>query len=259
MEAIHITVAKVGPDFRDKCGVASNLGTGLQLSSRVSSIHTFRTPDALLIFQLALIVGPFTIGFLNSPLLYLSRHLAQRPVHRLRWPHKRDMHRKLLSAFFFLFATAFVLGVLGPWVKWMLKGKSPWLWTLTYVLEGRTVLSRPLLLLYWLLLVSGSVTGWQQVVGRSKKFKQPRTSIQTVPTSGVATGIQLQEVREGLHSASGSDKKADTHVTALRKATHLSLNARRKFFHGLAVLIFIPGIFIEVRVHVEKAAVSSRP
>lgn len=27
----------------------------------------------------------------------------------------------------------------------------------------------------------------------------------------------------------------------------LSLNGRRKFFHGLAVLMFVPGIYIDVR------------
>lgn len=45
---------------------------------------TFRTPTALLVFQTVLIPGAFLSGFLLSPLLVISRHIAQKPSHRLR-------------------------------------------------------------------------------------------------------------------------------------------------------------------------------
>ncbi|KDN39447.1 hypothetical protein K437DRAFT_239479 [Tilletiaria anomala UBC 951] len=234
LESMHITVSK--------------------LSSRVKVVHTFRTPNALLIFHLALIVGTFSIGFLNSPLLYLSRYLAQRPTHRLRWPQQRDLHRRLLSGFFFFFAAAFIFAVLGLWVQWLLGGHNPWLWTFKFVLEGQVFWTRPLLISYWVVLVSASVAGWQRIVSKSRRFKQPKATMQVVPTSNAANGLQMHEGRlDGGHTNSTNSvptipsgtAKHDASSTAIRKAAHLSLNARRKFFHGLAVLLFLPGILFE--------------
>lgn len=110
--------------------------------TRTMAPHTFRAPNALLVYQLALIVGGFAIGFLTSPLLYLSRSLAQRPIHRLRWPEKRRGHRKILSASFYALAAIFVAGVLGPWTQWLLH-TNPWIWAIRFILGLETITSAP--------------------------------------------------------------------------------------------------------------------
>ena len=46
--------------------------------------ETFRAPTPLIAFQHVLIPGVFLIGFLLSPLLVVSRHLASKPSYRLR-------------------------------------------------------------------------------------------------------------------------------------------------------------------------------
>ena len=229
-----------------------------QFASRTKALHTFRTPDSFLVFQLALLVGAFSIGFLNSPLLYLSRYLAQRPTHRLRWPQKRDLHRRLLSGFFFLFAAAFIFGVLGLWVRWLLGGHNPWMWTFRFVVQGKRWWTRPLLVVYWVALVSSSVATWQTIVVRAKRHHQKKLSLWVMPAPNAASGFRVKEVSEANSAPSASNppangvslnssNKSDASVPGpLRKATHLSLNARRKFFHALAVLMFIPGIMFEV-------------
>lgn len=45
---------------------------------------TFRSPTPIVVFQTVLIPGAFMSGFLLSPLLVISRHIAQKPSHRLK-------------------------------------------------------------------------------------------------------------------------------------------------------------------------------
>ena len=300
-------------------------------------VKTFRRPTPLLIFQLALIVGTFMVGFLLSPLLYLSRNLAQKPTHRLRWPDKRDLHRRLLAAFFYLFAAIYVVGVLGMWVRWLLVRRDPWLWVLSFMLKGSKPWSRPVLVTYWVLLISVSISGWQTVVANAKRFRGlgnsyhrtmlgsklpvgaaaanssaaqlklqqqhqqqinsalPSDAVVAVsPSSHAPGGVKV--VAEGV-DASAAGEKVDSNIqraggaangnavsgssggaaegssnvkrgvgvnlklstlsgsasllakehntAAIRKASYLSLNARRKFFHALAVLLFLPGIALD--------------
>lgn len=267
--------------------LVASIGTLLSIETvKITSAHlspatteyvkTFRAPTPLLVFQLALVVGTFSIGFLLSPLLYLSRHLAQKPVHRLRWPHKRDLHRRLLAFFFYLFATLFVVGVLGLWTWWLLGKRNPWVWTLRFVIGGSSWWSRPLLITYWLSMIAVSIAGWQAVVLSGKRFRLRQghpvsqgsingASINHSMTASSSTSNSQNLARnqkgQGLISAKstgdtfdGSTKtKANTTTdinklqsssTPLfpKKAAYLSLNARRKFFHALAVLLFAPGI-----------------
>ena len=73
-------------------------------------IKTYRLPTPLLIYQLALIPGSLLTGFLLSPLLTLSRHIAQRPVRRLRFPQEKQLHRRALAVGFYLGAALTVGG-----------------------------------------------------------------------------------------------------------------------------------------------------
>lgn len=311
MEALHLCLAKLLP-------------------VTTPYVKTFRRPTPLLIFQLALIVGTFMIGFLLSPLLYLSRNLAQKPTHRLRWPDKRDLHRRLLAGFFYLFTVIYVVGVLGMWVRWLLVRRDPWLWTLSFMLKGTKPWTRPVLVCYWLVLISVSISCWQAVVARAKRFRSMGNSYQrtmlgskmpvaTAAANHSAAQLKLQQQQQqeiksaapsdvvvavspsshapggveitaenidtnapsgrpgaGLTSANianvgngsnvgaceakrgaGGNLKLSTlsgsasllakehNTAAIKKASYLSLNARRKFFHALAVLLFVPGIALD--------------
>lgn len=311
METLHLFVAKLLP-------------------VTTPYVKAFRRPTPLLIFQLALIVGTFMVGFLLSPLLYLSRNLAQKPTHRLRWPDKRDLHRRLLAGFFYLFATIYVVGVLGMWVRWLLVRRDPWLWTLSFMLKGARPWSRPVLVTYWVLLISISISCWQAVVSNAKRFRSLTNSyhrpmlsskapVGTAAANNSAAQLKLQQQQqqqinqasppnvvlsvspsshapggvevttEGVIPPAGGDQNAaapngtavngsnggagdnasnakrgvgvnlklstlsgsasllakEHNTAAIKKASHLSLNARRKFFHALAVLLFLPGIALD--------------
>lgn len=320
METLHLFVAKLLP-------------------VTTPYVKTFRRPTPLLIFQLALIVGIFMVGFLLSPLLYLSRNLAQKPTHRLRWPDKRDLHRQLLAAFFYLFAAIYVVGVLGMWVRWLLVRRDPWLWTLSFMLKGDRPWLRPALVTYWVLLISISISCWQAVVSNAKRFRSlansyhrpmlgPKPPNSTSAASKSAAELKQQQqqtqqqlnqampsnvvlsvspnshapggvevVREGVDGSASAEKVSGSGVqngsaangsagtsvgggegesgnsnakrgvgvnlklstlsgsasllakehntAAIKKASHLSLNARRKFFHALAVLLFLPAIALD--------------
>lgn len=184
------------------------------------------------------------MGFLLSPLLYLSRHLAQRPLHRLRWPHKRDLHRRLLAGFFYVFAALFVGGALGLWVRWLLGQRDPWLWTIRFIVLGKHWWTRPGLIAYWLTCITGSIAGWQAVVSRAKRFR--------TASSAIGKPFATQQ-HSGVAQSSANSTLAIPHSTARdvplmksKKTTHLSLNARRKFFHALAVIMYVPAIAIDV-------------
>lgn len=225
-------------------------------------IKTYRLPTPLLIFQIALIGGSLLTGFLLSPLLFLSRHIAQRPVRRLRFPQEKPKHRRALAAGFYFGTVVIVAGLIGSWTWWNLGRRDPWLWVILWILEGRKKWTRPLLLAYWALLGSISVAGWNRQLSRSRKYR-PRTGsahpgesmAQVVPvaasqsqkaTEGVplasptgALGLTFPQLPNGTQVATDLLDAADKHVPTL------GVNARRKFFHGLAVAMFLPGVAVD--------------
>ncbi|KAG6909936.1 hypothetical protein DXG01_014205 [Tephrocybe rancida] len=238
-------------------------------------IKTYRLPTPLLIFQIALIAGSFLTGILLSPLLVLSRHIAQRPVRRLRKPQDKQRQRRFLALGFYIGTVLVVAGVIGMWTRWCLGKRDPWLWVIFWLLEGKRKWTRPALLAYWAALGSLSVAGWNRQLARSRRY-WPRNSgtgealmastapessatmtpqgseqngsgvapVPGSPTMGVA-GMTfptlpalptLPNLPNGTQVASDLLDAADKHVPTL------GLNARRKFFHALAVVMFIPGI-----------------
>ncbi|KAK0547060.1 dolichol kinase [Tilletia horrida] len=247
LEAIHLTAAKLWP-------------------ATTPFLKTYRHPTPLVIFQLALTAGAFLVGFLLSPILYLSRHLAQKPTHRLRWPEKRNFHRRLLSVSFYILAAIYILGVLGLWVRWLLVKRDPWVWTLRFLLKGAYPFSRFALVAYWTSLIGASVFSWQ-VINSTVRRTKPQTisSSPTLSSNGfekrsngtsslhavkeaaaAAIGAGLQHSSTSNGNSNGNhlshQKDSPSNSAAIRKAVYMSLNARRKFFHFLAVLLFVPGI-----------------
>ncbi|KAI0671525.1 hypothetical protein C8Q78DRAFT_972954 [Trametes maxima] len=275
-------------------------------------IKTFRLPTPLLIFQIALIAGSLLTGFLLSPLLYLSRHIAQRPVRRLRYPQEKQKHRRLLALGFYVGAFLIVGGLIGLWTRWCLNKRNPWVFIVLWVLEGNNKWTRPALLIHWAALISMSVAGWTRQLSRSMRFRQwngrgsvhisvvsetagvppysPRygasfgqpgygsTAVQpqqqqpaqqngtaaggspsltpadlsdagTPPTTlGEGTGplgLRLPNLPDLPNGANLSNVATDLLDAADKHVPTLSVNARRKFFHALAVVMFVPGIAVD--------------
>ncbi|KAK0235807.1 hypothetical protein EDD85DRAFT_928699 [Armillaria nabsnona] len=220
-------------------------------------IKTYRLPTPLLIFQMALVAGSLFSGFLLSPILVLSRHIAQRPVRRLRKPKDKLRQRRLLALGFYAGLFLIVVGLIGLWTRWCLGNRDPWLWVIFWLLEGRNKWSRPGLLVYWALLGSLSVAGWTRQLARSKKFRVWNTNGENLIVPGaVLTTSQPSTEPASTNSngnslpsppilASGGSLATDLLDAADKHVPTLKLNARRKFFHALAVVMFTPGIALD--------------
>ncbi|KAI0291918.1 hypothetical protein B0F90DRAFT_1812063 [Multifurca ochricompacta] len=213
--------------------------------------------------------GSLLTGFLLSPLLTLSRHIAQRPVRRLRFPHEKQARRRSLAVGFYLGAALIVGGLIGMWTRWLLRGRDPWLWVIFWQLEGPSPWTRPALLVYWAVLGSISVWGWNRQLARSRRFR-PRLpmgsepmmdwSEPATPASGALALAPSSLTSSAVSSASSAVSAmfptvAMPHIptdlglgasewldAADRRVPTLGLNARRKFFHALAVVMFVPGV-----------------
>lgn len=252
-------------------------------------IRTYRSPTPLLVFQIALIPGAFLTGFLLSPLLVLSRNLAQKPLHRLRHPEQKVMFRRALAVGFYGLSGLIIGGLIGSWTGWCLAleqsstilhfMRDPWLWVVRCVLEGRRPWSRPALLIYWAALASISVAGWSRQLARARKTGKKVVGVQAVtglssPVTAVSTSSSYQNVlsavgsgpRPQVRPVSREEPSAVSPTTtnfsppptavpssmtelldaADKRVPILTLNGRRKFFHALAVVMFVPGIASDV-------------
>ncbi|KAG9315261.1 Fph type histidine kinase [Chiua virens] len=230
-----------------------NLTRALLWPKRTPFIKTYRLPTPLLIFQIALIAGSLLTGFLLSPLLALSRHIAQRPVRRLRFPDEKPRHRRALAAAFYIGSVVIVTGLIGSWTWLSLGKRDPWLWAIFWV--------------YWALLGSISVAGWNRQLSRSRRYKtrnatsnlgdngtlstppiQTQKSTEPVPPAGSATaglGLAFANLPNLPNLPNGTQVATDLLDAADKHVPTLSHNARRKFFHGLAVVMFLPGVAID--------------
>lgn len=230
---------------------------------RTPYIKTYRAPTPLLFFQLALIPGSFLTGFLLSPVLILSRKFAQRPAYRLRHPAEKDIYRKALAASFYVGSLLICGGIIGSWMQWCLDGRNPWLWVLTWLMEGHTWWTRPALITYWGLLAAISVAGWTRQLIRSRKHRSwvaTKTNDGTRRISVMSSAVQTathvcsvvarpsSTVGTILSDGQGSMGKVASQVMdgVDQRLPKLSVNARRKYFHALAVVLFVPGMIIDV-------------
>ncbi|KIY64571.1 hypothetical protein CYLTODRAFT_90406 [Cylindrobasidium torrendii FP15055 ss-10] len=223
-------------------------------------IKTYRQPTPLLIFQLALVAGALLSGFILSPILVLSRHIAQSPVRRLKLkPEDKLRQRRLLALAFYGAVFVLVFGPIGMWTRWCLGNRDPWVWIVYWLLDGRRKWSRPMLLLYWAILGSLSVAGWTRQLARNKRFRAwSSNNGDSLVVPGVNTGVNagtqpLQQPDPVTGSgapplpsppimASGGSLATELLDAADKRVPTLKLNARRKSFHALTVIMFIPGI-----------------
>ncbi|CAJ0635240.1 6401_t:CDS:10 [Entrophospora sp. SA101] len=134
-------------------------------------------PSEMTIFQLALILGMFLIGFTLSSLLLHSRYLAQIPKWKKKCVENIENKKKWVA----------ILIYCGTLIMVFLIGK----WTIYFTLESN---HRIFLCIYWI----------------------------TAITISLILFLQLSSYRKTV-----------------------SLNTKRKYFHGLAMIMFIPGCLYE--------------
>ncbi|WWC89718.1 uncharacterized protein L201_004643 [Kwoniella dendrophila CBS 6074] len=236
-------------------------------------IKTYRLPTPLLTFQLALIPGSLLAGFLLSPLLYLSRHLAQKPARRLKFPHEKPVHRRLLALGFYGGSAIVCGGLVGLWTQWLLNGRNPWVYIVYWFFEGKHFWTRPILISYWGILAAISVAGWNRQLNRARKHRrytvpgtntnrlEPNTNYNNNNSNGInqssnnnyqngVNGLNSSDLPSGNNMTIGSGDTLSGVASSMMDAADqrmptLSVNARRKFFHALAVVMFIPGIAVD--------------
>ena len=226
--------------------------------------------------------GTILVGVLLAPLLYLSRHIAQRPLRKLRFPEEKQLHRRSLAIAFYLGSALIIGGLLGMWMRWCLNGRDPWVWVFFYILDGKTRWTRPLLLAYWGILVLTSIAAWSRQLSRSRKYRHKATfpPASAPNTEGVSYSPQLLSSQPVATPTANGTSHSDTEVLSIngnppygspnlaplfpngnvsmstvatdlldaadKKLPTLGLNARRKSFHAVVVMMFIPGIAIDV-------------
>lgn len=187
-------------------------------------------------------------GILLSPFLVLSRSIAQKPVRRLRFPRQKEAQRRLLALGFYVGVVLVVLLLIGAWARWCLGGRDPWLWVLFWLLEGPTKWSRIVLLAYWTALVLTSVTAWQAQFTMYGRLRLPSSSAAAPPSQSPAPGTS--SLAGGGNAP--SEKRNEFYSTETISSNarygyaHFGLNERRKSFHALALLMFAPGIVVDV-------------
>jgi dolichol kinase len=157
--------------------------------------------------------------------------------------------------------------LIGVWTRWCLGNRDPWLWVIFWLLEGKAKWVRPALLVYWASVCSISVAGWNRQLARSRKYRSRNSGISSgdnvpeststlqpstfpsnsanisSPASPGALSLTFSSLPNGANVSNVATDlldAADKHVPTLR------LNARRKFFHALAVIMFLPGVAFDV-------------
>jgi dolichol kinase len=145
----------------------------------------------------------------------------------------------------------------GTWTKWCLDWRDPWVWAAMFVVEGRRWWTRPALLAYWGLLAVISVAGWSRQLVRARRHRRydppvppsrAERNAQMTGTSGAAQSQAGQGDNAASHPGPGGNTSqfAQMMDAADQRLPTFSVNARRKFFHALAVVMFVPGIAVDV-------------
>jgi hypothetical protein len=166
-------------------------------------------------------------------------------------------------------------GLVGTWTKWCLDWRDPFAWVVLWLLEGRRAWTRPALISYWGALAAISVAGWSRQLSRARRHRRyvvpgVRESGSSAHSHGNAHGHghghghgqghghahghghNAPSQAGATHSHDGGDVSGLSGVAsqmmdaADQRMPTLSVNARRKFFHALAVVMFVPGIAVDV-------------
>lgn len=149
------------------------------------------------------------------------------------------------------------------WTRWCLGQRDPWVWAVLWLLEGRKIWSRPAFLVYWSLLGSISVAGWNRQLARARRYRHltnnngagvvvpgvsPIDMTTDPPNSPVAGSTPLVNTVNVTNVNVDRLASAATEFfdAADKRVPTLGRNARRKYFHALAVVMLVPGIAFDV-------------
>lgn len=140
----------------------------------------------------------------------------------------------------------------GGWAGWTLGGGvlTPWIWGLRFLLSGGNGIpgsepklfgwrrwKRVALALYWLAIVTSAVGGWQTRLVRARRIRLAKTR---AAQAGQEAATNSVVDKAAIAAAGIANVREDRRM-------HVALDLRRKFFHALAVLMFVPAIAIDVR------------
>lgn len=149
------------------------------------------------------------------------------------------MHRRLLALGFYAGTLLVILGVVGPWAYWCLGKRNPFLWVFSFIISGKHAWTRPALLSYWASLALISVGLWQRQLSRARRHRPYVVPIKDTASSGHSSNTSN-------HSSAAASRVATQMMDAAdQKLPTLSVNARRKSFHALAVAMFVPGLAVD--------------
>lgn len=145
----------------------------------------------------------------------------------------------------------------GGWAGWALGGRftTAWTWGLTFLFFGGDGISdgfeqaqstiwryrRVGLSLYWLAIMTTAVGGWQTRLVRARRIRLAKgrhlTTAQNASGSSAENGATISKANLEVVGISNIREN---------RRMHVALDLRRKFFHALAVLMFVPAIAIDV-------------
>ncbi|GAB5591378.1 dolichol kinase [Umbelopsis nana] len=160
----------------------------------------------------AVILGILFIGLITYPVLWHSRGLAQRRYWKTlstgNTRHPSLRHRKILTALAIYVITALTIILLISPLCTTLLGENAFLWTVKYVFMSPP---RITLCLFWAISIAVTVVIWVLV-------------------------LDVHDTPQSTHV--GSQPATVKQLTS-------SLNKKRKLFHALAVVMFVPGLLYE--------------
>jgi hypothetical protein len=121
-----------------------------------------------------------------------------------------------------------------------------------FIVEGKRWWTRPALLAYWGLLAVISVAGWSRQLVRARRHRRydpPPQPSRAERNAQITSPAQVEHPTptHGPHGHGNGSGFAQMMDAADQRLPTFSVNARRKFFHALAVVMFVPGIAVDVR------------
>lgn len=103
---------------------------------------------------------------------------------------------------------------------------------------------RLVLIAYWIGTIVIAIVGWQTRLVRARRIRLRNVAV--VPSTSISQSNVAQGKNGGIGGGVGVENKVGAEMATEERRVHASLNMRRKFFHALAVLMFVPGIAIDV-------------
>ncbi|KAG9324405.1 hypothetical protein KVV02_004425 [Mortierella alpina] len=196
------------------------------------------------LFLLTLVVGMLLIGVLLTPVLMYCRRLAQMPIKGASPAslQKREFKKKVSAGVVYAGLLGIVLGLIMPRCERLL-GQNPFLWLIEFMLMNPGLFSGQ---------IAGTSGSSSNSSGGAHPGQSPATIISSLTGEGKFDLQTLMKVRIGwsrlglclywILAVSFSIGFFYWMNASIRRRTIIAaLNNRRKFYHALAVLMFIPG------------------